>query len=172
LLLDVSFIKNISFEPQKFKLSGAMDSPLVWQGDNIVFTGPVFIDGVIKQTEKRFIFVQGKFKTKIAVQCSRCLQQIETDLVGSFEGEFIPLGIAAQEEMEEDFPGQFYSGDILDLAGLIHEGITFALPMQFLCFDGCLGLCPHCGTNLNEGQCHCRKEQIDPRLEVLRKLLK
>ena len=172
MLLDISFIKNISFEPQKFQFYSVLDSPLVWQGEHISFADPIFIDGVIKQTEKRFIFVQGKFKTKIEVCCSRCLQKMQTDLTGDFEGEFVPSGIAMQGKMEEDFPGQFYSGDILDLTGLIHEGITFTLPMQFLCVEDCLGLCPYCGVNLNEKRCQCEEEQVDPRLEVLKKLLK
>ncbi|MCM1392652.1 MAG: DUF177 domain-containing protein, partial [Ruminococcus sp.] len=34
------------------------------------------------------------------------------------------------------------------------------------CKDDCKGICPRCGTNLNETSCECKKE-IDPRLEAL-----
>ncbi|MGB9809870.1 MAG: YceD family protein, partial [Caldanaerobacter sp.] len=49
--------------------------------------------------------------------------------------------------------------------------VILSLPMKFLCKEDCKGLCPICGTNLNYGSCSCKREDIDPRLEVLSKLL-
>ena len=43
--------------------------------------------------------------------------------------------------------------------------------MRLLCSLDCNGLCPRCGSNLNDGPCDCEPE-IDPRLEKLKDLLK
>ena len=40
-----------------------------------------------------------------------------------------------------------------------------------LCKPDCKGLCPQCGKNLNEGKCGCSARQVDPRLEILKKLI-
>lgn len=172
MLLDICFTKKTSQETQTFELIKSQETPLIWQGESINFIDPINIKGIIKKAEAGSIIAQGNFATKIQVQCSRCLKAFQTEFYGDFEGEFIPSGVAAEEKMEEDFPGQFYSGDTLDITGLIQEGITFALPMQFLCMENCLGLCAYCGVRMDEENCNCEKKQIDPRLEVLKKLLK
>jgi uncharacterized protein len=43
--------------------------------------------------------------------------------------------------------------------------------MSALCRHDCAGLCPLCGQNLNESQCQCATDAVDPRLEVLKQLL-
>lgn len=43
----------------------------------------------------------------------------------------------------------------LDLAELAAANVLLALPMKHLCREGCKGLCPRCGKNLNDGPCGC-----------------
>lgn len=172
MLLDISFFKRTSDDSQAFSLTKPQDDSFVWQGEKINFLKPIDLEGTVKNSETGMMIVQGKFATEILAQCSRCLKVFQTEFCGDFEGEFVPLVVAASEEMEEEFPGQFYSGDNLELTGLIQESFTFTLPMQFLCSQDCLGLCPYCGVRVDEEDCNCEKEQIDPRLEVLKKLLK
>ncbi len=45
------------------------------------------------------------------------------------------------------------------------------MQMKPLCDENCKGICPNCGADLNAGTCRCDKQEIDPRLEVLKKLL-
>ncbi|MBQ3561654.1 MAG: DUF177 domain-containing protein, partial [Oscillospiraceae bacterium] len=45
------------------------------------------------------------------------------------------------------------------------------VPFQLLCREDCKGLCPVCGSDLNEKTCNCNQKQIDPRLEKLKMLL-
>jgi uncharacterized protein len=52
----------------------------------------------------------------------------------------------------------------------MHEQFVLSLPMKPLCGDGCQGLCPVCGTNLNRGTCDCKPVWEDPRLAALREL--
>jgi len=43
--------------------------------------------------------------------------------------------------------------------------------MKPLCSEGCKGLCPRCGRNLNRGKCGCGAGGVDPRWSGLKKLL-
>jgi uncharacterized protein len=42
--------------------------------------------------------------------------------------------------------------------------------MDTLCREGCKGICPSCGQDLNEQSCGCSQESSDPRWEKLRSL--
>ena len=56
---------------------------------------------------------------------------------------------------EEDIGLAYYEGEEIDLTPLVHEQALLALPTRPLCTEGCRGLCPRCGTNLNAGPCGC-----------------
>lgn len=38
----------------------------------------------------------------------------------------------------------------------VRDEILLEHPIRVLCRDDCRGLCPRCGSNLNEGPCGCR----------------
>ncbi len=57
-----------------------------------------------------------------------------------------------------------------NLDELVTEDIILDMPSKFLCSDSCLGVCPDCGKDLNEGPCSCKKAS-DPKLDVLNQLL-
>lgn len=111
--------------------------------------------------------------------CSRCLGEFTEPLDVSFEEEFIELApdegrVEEDEEEESGRTVSFYSGDEIDLTDPLRENILLELPMKPLCDEECKGLCPTCGTNLNEGACKCEgdREIVDPRLAVLKDLLR
>ncbi len=58
----------------------------------------------------------------------------------------------------------------LDISQEIRDMVILSLPSQLVCREGCLGLCPVCGADLNKEKCDCRHETFDPRWEALRKL--
>ena len=60
----------------------------------------------------------------------------------------------------------------LDIDELVYSEVIVSLPMKHLCKDDCKGICAKCGKNLNEGPCTCEKHETDPRLAVLKTLLK
>lgn len=60
----------------------------------------------------------------------------------------------------------------LDVDNCVQTDIILNLPVKFLCKEDCKGICPKCGKDLNDGECGCQTEEIDPRLEVLKELLK
>jgi len=42
---------------------------------------------------------------------------------------------------------------------LIHEVVALAIPSQPECQKNCKGLCPECGENRNEEDCHCAEQK-------------
>ena len=64
------------------------------------------------------------------------------------------------------------SQHVLDITEAIRQYAVLALPMKPLCKPDCQGLCPHCGRNLNEGQCSCPQKSVDARWTKLKELLK
>lgn len=60
---------------------------------------------------------------------------------------------------------------ILNIDEMAQADVVLELPNRLLCSESCKGLCQTCGQDLNEKQCDCHNQTIDPRLAVLKKLL-
>ena len=56
------------------------------------------------------------------------------------------------------------------MATWARDAVAEAVPATLLCRADCAGLCPHCGTNLNEGSCDCEEDTSDPRWDALREV--
>ena len=52
----------------------------------------------------------------------------------------------------------------LDVDRLIYDEILVNWPTKVLCKDDCKGICPVCGQNLNQQDCGCDRQVIDPRM--------
>jgi len=115
----------------------------------------------------RGILVKGILYTGVEVACSRCLSLFSCPLTLSIEEEYLPtkdIVSGASLPLPEE-PGYFTIDEhyILDLTEAIHQYIMLATPMKPLCGEGCAGLCPTCGHNLNQGPCGCLPQGLDPR---------
>lgn len=98
--------------------------------------------------------------------CDRCLAETEKTM----NCEFVhTLALSAENEKSDDII--IVTGYTLDLFSLVRDDILLELPIKHLCSENCRGLCPQCGQNLNEGNCSCKKEAVDPRMAVLDELL-
>ena len=99
--------------------------------------------------------------------CDRCLTPVERDLSMNFE-HILVHELAGEDEEEFIVCGDY----TLDLDELVAMDILLELPTRILCREDCKGLCPKCGTNLNESTCNCSQEkEVDSRLSVLLTLL-
>jgi uncharacterized protein len=57
--------------------------------------------------------------------------------------------------------------EYVDLTDEVRQSIILALPTYPVCRPECLGVCPSCGKNLNEGPCGCTHEEKDGRWGAL-----
>ncbi len=113
------------------------------------------------------IVVTGQMSCDMHMQCSRCLEPIEEKVGVPFEEQFRIVAEEdeeANEDVEEAVP---VTEERIDLAPYVMEEFVVQLPYAPLCSESCKGLCPECGTNLNEQSCGCNTEKIDPRMAAL-----
>jgi uncharacterized protein len=122
------------------------------------------------------VFVRGVADAVIEQQCSRCLKIFSVDLKVNIDTVYRPskeINIEEHYELKSDeMETGFYKNDEIDLDDLLKEQFMLALPMKPLCSEGCKGLCPQCGADLNISECSCEVSEIDSRLSILKQLLK
>ena len=104
----------------------------------------------------------------VEAECARCLKAVSLEI----SGELMYLYCSQDPQTIEDdeyMPVEIeHFGRVLDVMPQIEESIYTLIPTKILCREDCKGLCPNCGADLNYGECSCRNENIDPRLEALR----
>ncbi len=126
---------------------------------------PVHIQGKVEN--RAGIVTLGYLATfTLNTLCDRCLTPIVRPYSLHFEH------VLVEERFNEEDDELIVCQDAsLELDDLIASDIFLELPITILCRDDCKGLCPICGTNLNESSCGCVTKQVDPRLAVLQQLL-
>jgi uncharacterized protein len=122
------------------------------------------------------ILVTTALETTARLECRRCLESFSAPIKMDIEEEFHPsvdihTGAKLPVVDTEEDATTIDEHHVLDLTEVVRQAIFLALPMSALCRSDCGGLCSTCGQNLNEGQCHCEVEAVDPRLEALKQLL-
>jgi len=134
---------------------------------------PVAVDFTLFPSGRE-LRIAGSVGTSIRCRCSRCVKEFVRLFTEDFDLSYSPQpkwdGTAAEIELKyEDMDIGYYDGARFDVNALALERIELALPMQYVCRDGCKGLCYKCGADLNEETCNC-KEEPDARLSVLLEL--
>jgi len=122
----------------------------------------------------REIIINGRVKTEMKFQCSRCLQDFDRDLDIPVSVVYHPIDemhLERHELKDDEMDMSFYKGDVLDLQDMLEEQIMLNMQMKPLCDENCKGICPKCGRDLNVDVCHCENKETDSRLEVLKNLL-
>jgi len=103
------------------------------------------------------VYVDCRISTAIELACGRCLEKFRKDVAVRSKMLFVPGKARDKGRASKD--GVFLYHEVIDLADRIGEAIREELPMKPLCKPDCRGLCPHCGKNLNEGDCDCDKKE-------------
>lgn len=142
-------------------------------GDVVAFPSPLRGEAEAVAT-KDGVTVHVTLTGEALLRCARCLQSFGYPLRLSFAEHFRPgppgVEPAALQGGEDEVPYVTYDGKSIELDEVIRQHVLLALPMKPLCRADCLGLCPRCGKNLNEGPCTCGSEEEDPRWAPLRQL--
>ena len=106
--------------------------------------------------------IEGHIAARIVMTCSRCLVAVERLLD-------VPLNLCYQQQEPSPEPAGPdeveltlsdlelipCQGDELDPRPEIAQELIMALPQSILCREDCAGLCPVCGTDLNQNACRC-----------------
>jgi len=136
---------------------------------------PVQVETEIRVSGKR-VRVSGELAVEVDLTCCRCLSTLRRSLKKGFKLDYRPdpesLSIHEEALDYAELEIGFYHQDRLDLTDLVGEQILLELPINPVCQSSCKGLCDQCGINLNQGQCSCERQVLDPRLAVLHELKK
>jgi len=97
------------------------------------------------------LLLQARLQGAWKLPCRRCLVEHRREYAAS---------------LEETYP---FTEEHIDIAGCVREAALLELPPWSLCRPDCRGLCPKCGTNLNDRPCSCKPEE-PAQFEALRKL--
>jgi len=129
------------------------------------FPTPITVCGRV-ENEAGIITLRYTAVMDMHVVCDRCLTELDKRQELTF------THVLVTELSNEDDDSYLVVEDgLLDIEELVVSDILLAMPSKFLCKADCKGLCPTCGTNLNDSECSCEKKQYDPRLEALKGLL-
>jgi uncharacterized protein len=149
-------------------------------------SAPLHLDARLKKTGRR-VLLAAKGTAQLVAPCGRCLQPASASVPLEFELTFVPQDelepspSRGDDDAEEEPAGSFgprtadeeaYAGKELDLEPVVREQLILALPPYPVCQEGCKGLCPVCGANLNERECGCDRKIPDPRWAGLEKFRK
>ena len=144
-LKEIGGRKNVSLELEFHNLEFA--------NREIEIKDPIGLELEIFNTRDSFV-VEGKIQAELVLSCSRCLQKYSSKVKLDISEDVLKSEMEDQEEL--------YLDDI------IKDNIILSLPMKPLCSENCKGICPECGQDLNEGECDCEIETVDPRLAKLK----
>ena len=110
------------------------------------------------------ILVRGTLGFTVDLACARCLavQRLHREV----EVAELFVDPDRREPDEEGDPGYELLDDhtAIDLSTLARDALLIDLPVRVLCGEDCMGLCPVCGADRNEGDCgHRPRADVDPR---------
>lgn len=127
----------------------------------IVSKTPVLL--TLTNKGERKLRISGKVTLDIVIPCSRCLQDVTKEFALDFERN-VDMSLSEAERMTALDEHDYIDGYSLDVDKLIYGELLMNFPLQVLCREDCKGLCPVCGTNLNEHTCDCERKSLDPRM--------
>lgn len=140
-----------------------------WEGTELQFSSPLSVSGRAQAVSSGEVVVRLRLQGVLKQECRRCLEPVSVSIDEDVDLVFAPVDEG--EESAEDQVRPLPSGMVdLDLNGPIREEIILSQSLLVLCRADCRGLCPQCGSNLNEDRCQCTTEEEDPRWDVLRAL--
>lgn len=158
--IDISQITRIDGASINVDFDAALDG-LQSEVSDCAFDDNISFNGILTNVNG-IMALEGVVKTRYTCKCYRCLKDINSDICVDIKEDFIST------EAYKDSEAYTYQGNYVEIDKALIDNIILSLPMKHVCMEECKGLCPKCGVNLNETQCSCKEETINPKLEVLR----
>ena len=138
------------------------------KGFDVRFSGPVFALLSTRRVGEEY-FAQGESWTDGTFTCVRCLLSFDREIRTPLE--LVIRRVTAPQANPTEFDNYVeltLGTSEYDIAPHVREGLLLAVPQAPHCQEGCRGLCPHCGVDLNKKTCSCQQGSTDPRWDALR----
>ena len=164
MIFDVMAI--LKTDGARIQIEGPLTPPSDLQSEGFVFSDDASFSGELENIGgvlELSVCAKGTF----TVPCGRCMKITEQRFSVSVHETLVKEG----EEVSDPDEVIPFAGTSIDLDAVIWPNVFLALDTKYLCKADCKGLCDRCGTDLNDGPCNCKDDDIDPRLAGLAKLL-
>lgn len=146
---------DLSFDPP-----ADLDLPLTES------VGTLRLQGVLESVVDGLL-VRGELRSELQMQCARCLSPVPVDVKADVAELFTDPTRAQADDVE---PGYTIREGRIDVDTLLRDALAPAVPVAPLHDPDCRGLCPTCGTDLNDLPDHRHDEVVDSRWEALSSL--
>lgn len=174
MIIRVDHIKHKPYELHIEEPASSFPVLVGMQSDGeCVFDGPVTADVSLEREFDHFK-ARGRVRVPITLACGRCLVNYSAEIDSSFtiiyrkESDRHPVAEDETELSGDDLVAATYNGDEIDLTHEIEEQVAMEIPLKPLCSDGCKGLCPTCGTDMNTAPCSCSNEPVNLKFGALK----
>lgn len=164
--VDVSSILKVT--GASVKLDSELDMKNAeFLGETYRFNEPLRIKGEIYNNGQS-LTLSARVQGKMLTECARCLKEIEVDV----DFEIHELLSREEDGASPDDDIILFDGHEIELDDIAADVFLMSISGKYLCSEDCKGLCPVCGCDLNEGECDCNNEYIDPRWQALADIFK
>ncbi|MEE9166028.1 MAG: DUF177 domain-containing protein [Candidatus Neomarinimicrobiota bacterium] len=102
--------------------------------------------------------------------CDRCLSPFDSRMDVTFQLMLTEKELLLEGGKDSDiyfFPANEQE---LNLGPPLRDAILLERSMKQVCSETCRGICPQCGTNLNQDTCDCGENGVDERWAALRQI--
>lgn len=165
MIIDVSSV--LKETGGKTAVEGTVELPDVeLYGNSCKFSEPVSISGSISNNGKTLV-LDADCGGAVTTRCARCAKEIRKDIAFHIN-EALVQGEKKTDEFEDIIV--FEKNDV-NIDEIVYNNFIINSPARYLCKDDCKGLCPKCGADLNEGECGCGEDDIDPRWAALAEMI-
>lgn len=136
--------------------------PLAYDTNLVTLTGDA-VAVITLEAVADGLVARGTVTAPVRFRCNRCLLEWEEERTADVVAAF------GAEPDEEIHP--IGRDGTIDLEPLLHDELSLSLPLVPLCREGCRGLCPTCGTDLNTEPCSGHADESDSPFAALRDFL-
>ena len=157
-----------SLETKAAQVDGyvAPDDP-IWEKCDVRPAEPIHLKGRLSSASEGRFYFSGRMEGRIQQPCRLCLEDVDVEI--DDEVHFLLAGLGAEEADDPEVFLYDPNARMVDLRPAVRENWLLSAPAYVQCREDCKGLCPTCGTNLNESTCNCSTNETDPRWDALRK---
>ena len=127
---------------------------------------PVAVSGQIVN-RAGVLYLDARILANLDLVCDMCGKRFFRDKQLDLD-----LPLATETANDDDSEVYLFEGGNVDVAQIVTSAFVLNSGMSVLCKPDCKGLCTKCGADLNIAPCDCQTQDIDPRLEKLKELLR
>ncbi|MCX8022393.1 MAG: DUF177 domain-containing protein [Syntrophorhabdaceae bacterium] len=129
------------------------------KGEGFDFLTPIGYEIGITKVENG-AKLKGRVSCSLSLPCSRCLENFSLEIDTTLDVDLILKPTFEEKEIElisDEMDIYFFDGEKIDIVPIVYDEVMLSIPIKPLCQEGCRGLCPTCGNNLNIEECQCNK---------------